>query len=383
MKLRIYIIAASIATMSWLPLAAEAQDYPPRVCASAVAYAGAPLRSPSIASAFAPRPMQAQPLDPALAARLDAAFERARVAVGAQTMSAAVMLPRQGLWRGSYPAASPTPLQYWASAGKAFTAVAILQLVAEGKLSLNDPVSRWIAGVPNGDAITIKHLLNHTSGLFSANEDARFRRSPHRLETVEEVRIIAHHGAIFCPGENWHYSNSGYALLGAILEHVEQKPLADIISDRVVRRLGDVRMRVILPNDPLSDIAQPAPADAQPAIDPRTPGSAGAIASDAAGMIAFLRALLGGELLPLDMVRAQFAELYPMFGSAESYGLGIMVYELPEGEVWLGHSGGAPGVKAVMAYSVQHDAFVAVALSGDGSAEASANLLLSQLDGTP
>ena len=121
-----------------------------------------------------------------------------------------------------------------------------------------------------------------------------------------------------------------------------------------------------------------------------TPGSAAgelntphSIASDAAGMIAFLRALLGGELLPLDMVRAQFAELYPMFGSAESYGLGIMVYELPEGEVWLGHSGGAPGVKAVMAYSVQHDAFVAVALSGDGSAEASANLLLSQLDGTP
>jgi D-alanyl-D-alanine carboxypeptidase len=78
-----------------------------------------------------------------------------------------------------------------------------------------------------------------------------------------------------------------------------------------------------------------------------------------------------------------FRDLYPMFGGSPYYGLGVMVYVVPQPDgktkLWMGHSGGAPGVNAVLAYSPSDSAFVAVALSGDGSAEATANLLLDAL----
>jgi D-alanyl-D-alanine carboxypeptidase len=101
-------------------------------------------------------------------------------------------------------------------------------------------------------------------------------------------------------------------------------------------------------------------------------------------MIAFWQGLLSGKLLPQSVVESQFATLYPMFGQPMFYGEGVMVYDLPvaSGEapsVWVGHSGGAPGVKAVVAYALREKAFVAVALTGDGSAEAAAALLLKQL----
>lgn len=365
------------------PVSAQEADYVPRTCARAMTYVGPALRTPTLAPAFAVRPMEDRALDPAVVERLDAAFARAVSATGAQSMGAALMIPGRGLWRATYPApqSQPLPLQYWASAGKPFTAVAVLQLVDEGKLALTDPVSTWFPGVPNGDAVTIKHLLNHTSGLFSVNEDLVVRKDPRRLSIEETLAIARRHGAMFCPGENWRYTNTGYALLGAILERIEQRPYDQIISDRLIRRLGGGHLRVITPDDALTDVAPPAPSGEEPAIDPRIPGAAGAIAGDAEGMIAFWRALLSGELLSQESTRALTAELYPMFGGPISYGLGVMVYEVPATppDVWVGHGGGAPGVKAVAAYSIAHDAFVAVALSGDGSAEATANLLIQQI----
>lgn len=358
--------------------------YAPRTCSAPASYAGPALRVLDLDAAFGARPAAAGVLDAERSARLDAALERARMATGARTMSAAVMIPGQGIWRSPSSPPADARLQYWASAGKAFTAVAILQLVEEGKISLDDKVSNWIAGVPNGDAISIRHLLNHTSGLFSVNEDLTVRKEQRRLTLEETLRVARRHGSMFCPGADWRYSNTGYTLLGAVLERVDNRPYDQAVSDRVISRLGRVRLRVVTPNDALRDLAPPAPANAEPPIDPRVPGAAGAIIGDADGMIAFWRALLGGQLLSLATVRAQFAELYPVFGSPESYGLGVMAYEVPgaqvsDASIWVGHSGGAPGVKAIAVYSLRDNAFVAVAISGDGSAEATANLLLQQV----
>ena len=94
----------------------------------------------------------------------------------------------------------------------------------------------------------------------------------------------------------------------------------------------------------------------------------------------FLQAVLGSRFLSRETTRRQFDKLYPMFGSHSYYGLGIMVYA-PAGtsDRVIGHSGGAPGVKATTLWSPAHRAFVSVALTGDGSAEAAANLLLRAL----
>ncbi|RSV54034.1 hypothetical protein, partial [Sphingomonas koreensis] len=93
--------------------------------------------------------------------------------------------------------------------------------------------------------------------------------------------------------------------------------------------------------------------------------------------------LLGGKLLKQETLTAMFGQLYPMFDSGSFYGLGAMVIEVPEADgsksLWLGHVGGAPGASAVVAYSVGDNAIVAAALTGDGSATATANLLLKQL----
>jgi D-alanyl-D-alanine carboxypeptidase len=100
-------------------------------------------------------------------------------------------------------------------------------------------------------------------------------------------------------------------------------------------------------------------------------------------MVAFWRALLGGQLLKPPQVEAMFATLYPMFDTGTFYGLGVMAMDAPESAggatVWLGHAGGASGVGAMALYSPADRAFVAVALTGDGSATATANLLLKQL----
>lgn len=365
---------------------AGAEDYRPVTCAAAKPYAGALPQPYDIKAAFALAPVPAAELDAATAARLHTAFAFATERTKAAAIAAAVGVPGKGQWRESTVPAGQ--LYAWASAGKTFTAVAILQLAEEGKLSLSDPVARWIDGVPNGQVITVRHLLTHTSGLFSANEDLVFRKAPHAMTLDEEVKIVRRHGAMFCPGENWRYSNSGYALLGAILEKVEQKPYARIIQTRIIDKLGLADMRVVTPNDRLADVAAPKSQTPEPAIDLHQPGAAGGIVASAPAMIAFWQGLLGGKLLPRSTVEHQFATLYPMFGQPMFYGEGVMVYDLPvvPGEapsVWVGHSGGAPGVKAVVAYSLREKAFVAVALTGDGPAESTAALLLRQLTAAP
>ena len=116
---------------------------------------------------------------------------------------------------------------------------------------------------------------------------------------------------------------------------------------------------------------------------PGSAGPAGAMAASSEAVVRLWHAVLHDQVVKRATLEKMFTDLYPMFGNPPYYGLGVMVYEVPQpnGEVklWLGHSGGAPGVKAVFAYSPSDHAFVAVALSGDGPAEAVANLLLNAL----
>ena len=93
-----------------------------------------------------------------------------------------------------------------------------------------------------------------------------------------------------------------------------------------------------------------------------------------------------GQLLKPETVYSQFARLYPMFGNGTFYGRGLMLYDVPTKEggraTWLGHSGGCPGIKAVVVYDMDAKVFIAVAPNSDGSAEATANLLLKALTET-
>jgi D-alanyl-D-alanine carboxypeptidase len=375
------VISSVLVLAAWaLAGQGRAQDYRPVTCSAPAAYAGpevftsGPAQLPPVAAA----PPAAGPVDAATQDRLDEALDMAMARSGALAISAAVIGPDGRVWEGRR-GAQVRPLAAWASAGKTVTAIAILQLAEAGRLSLDAPVATWVEGVPNGEVVTVRHLLEHTSGLFSANEDRVFRRNPRILTLDEELAIVRRHGAMFCPGAAWRYSNSNYALLGAILERVEGRPYAEVVKSRVFDPLGLSDMRVATARDALDDVTAagpPGPDDIP--WDPRRAGPAGGVVAPALEMAMLWRGLLDGRLIGRDSLREAFARMYPMFGRPESYGLGVMAYRLPD-RLLLGHSGGGGGLTAVVLHDPETRAYVAVSVSGERGAEVTANLLLSRL----
>jgi D-alanyl-D-alanine carboxypeptidase len=117
-------------------------------------------------------------------------------------------------------------------------ATLVLQLVAEGKLKLSDTVERHLPGVvPNGGRITVRMLLNHTSGLYNYTEDTvliqRLFAHPEQSWTSEEIAAAAtKHKPNFAPGTSWSYSNTNYTLVGMILKKVTGQPPAELVERR-------------------------------------------------------------------------------------------------------------------------------------------------------
>lgn len=129
-----------------------------------------------------------------------------------------------------------------ASQTKSFTGNLVLQLVGEGKVSLDDHISKWIDGVPNGDEITIRQLLNHTSGLADAFTDPIVQaRAPDGCTVEELLTVEATFPPVAEPGEKWSYSNYGFNLLGRMVELVEGQDLSTVLEQRITEPLGLTR----------------------------------------------------------------------------------------------------------------------------------------------
>lgn len=324
------------------------------------------------------------------AAELEKVLDAAQSAFRPPAMTAAIIREAGDAWTATRTVAGDaSPIFYWASAGKAWVAIAVLQLVEEGRLDLSDRLDRWAPDFPNAKLITVEQLLLHTSGLYSFQEDEGLRARAGFKSRDEVLGVARSHAPLFCPGRTWAYSNTGYVLLGLIVEQVDGRPLDAALRARIVEPLGLKETRILAPGAKLDGIVPPAPAagpNSGTADDIRTPGAAGPVAASANDMARFWSAALRGELTSAKSVQEQYAVLYPMFGQAEtSYGQGVMRFDLPAtpntpADVWLGHSGGLPGAKAVVAWSTKKRAVVAVALTGEGSPEAVANRLLAALD---
>lgn len=370
----------------FLAASVQAADYQPVRCDAAKRYAGAPLY-PAIDPTWDVSGSLDGTFDEPTRQRLAAAVDKAMSGTAARSMTVAVAVPGTGMWSAERAADGVTPnaeMHYWASAGKTLTALTILKLAEESRLSLEDPVSKYIERVPNGDVITVEALLNHTNGLFSVNEDLTVRRREELLTFSESLAILRKHGAMFCPGENWRYTNTGYELLGRIIEVLEGRSFDEVVSAYVVDPLDLQNIRILSYGDTSADVATLFSSDPNVvAMRPGSAGAAGPVAASGEAIVRLWHAVLSAKVVSPATLGRMFRDLYPMFGNPPYYGLGVMAYVVPQPEgkpkLWVGHSGGAPGVRAVFAYSPSDEAFVAVALSGDGSAEATANLLLEAL----
>lgn len=311
---------------------------------------------------------------------LEAAFADMMVNSKAHSMTVGLAGASGPIWTETGGLKGQERLHYWASVGKAYTAVVIMQLVENNQLSLNDRLSKWVKGVPNGELITIKMLLNHTSGLYSTNEDQAATNSGAKsLSLKEHIKVLKKHGALFCPGQYWRYSNTGYYFLGLIAEQIYAQPLPQILETQIFDKLHLRNSRALSSTDVVSDIATPHPSDNQPS-DLRSPGAAGPIAATSDEMIVFWRALLAGDLVSPKTRDAMFTELYPMFDDGMFYGLGVMAVRLPQPDgppkTWVGHAGGMPGIRAFVMIDPEAHDYSAAALTGEGPATAVAYQML-------
>jgi len=134
---------------------------------------------------------------------------------------------------------SPSTRFHIASVSKPFTAIAILQFEEQGRLSISDPVARFLPDFPNGDKIKLEHLLTHTSGIPNVNDLPdydTFARSPHTVEQL--VAKFASLPLDFQPGSDYHYSNSNYNLLALILEKVGGENYGEYVRKHILDPAG-------------------------------------------------------------------------------------------------------------------------------------------------
>jgi D-alanyl-D-alanine carboxypeptidase len=235
---------------------------------------------------------------------------------------------------------------------KPFVATVVLQLVAEQKLALEDTVERWLPGVvPNGERITVRQLLDHTSGLFDFGGDPDFVaqavRDPLRVWTPREIVAIATaHPPTFAPGAGWSYSDTNYFVLGLIVEAATRRSLASELRGRIFTPL---RLRATsLPTHPGIAGRHAHGYFLRPLVDvtvgsPSVQWAAGALVSNADDLARFFRALLSGHLLRPHLLRLMKTTVAaPQLGPRYAYGLGLEKVPEPCGAVW-GHTGGSPG----------------------------------------
>ncbi|MEV6007035.1 serine hydrolase domain-containing protein [Streptomyces sp. NPDC051976] len=262
-----------------------------------------------------------------------------------------------------------------ASNTKTMMATLVLQLVAEHRLALSDPVAKWLPGqVRNGGAITLRMLLNHTSGLFDYTDDPALAPSltghdPHVWTSQEILALVARHPALFDPGTQWSYSNTNYIAVGAVLEKATGKSLAALVRDRIARPLG-LRHTFYATGvtwhgqhahgyEPDAAHMPPGvPADFRDYAGPHhddhvdvtgdyvtADGADAAIVSTARDWSRFYAALMSGRLLPAAQL-AQMRTTVPEEGPGDpeqlGYGLGIETATTPCGTVW-DHVGVVPG----------------------------------------
>jgi D-alanyl-D-alanine carboxypeptidase len=256
-----------------------------------------------------------------------------------------------------------------ASITKTFVATVLLQMEAEGRLDLDDPVERWLPGLIRGNGndghrITVRQLLGHTSGLFDYLADELYVRTyivgegflKHRYDTLppaKHVKVALSHPPLFEPGAQHSYSNTNYILAGLIIERVSGRSYESEVRSRIINPL-DLQAT----SNPGNSSGMPRPSSRAYAklfeskpdrIDDVTEfnGSQGwadgDVISTTGDLNRFFHALLRGRLLPPEQLGAMKTTRPMPHDPKQSYGLGLMRFTTDCGTVLWGHGGHTVG----------------------------------------
>ncbi|MFD4568159.1 serine hydrolase domain-containing protein [Streptomyces sp. NPDC058467] len=260
---------------------------------------------------------------------------------------------------------------------KTFTVTALLELVDEGKVGLDDPIGQYVSGVPNGDRITLRELAGMRSGLFNYSEDPEFFKAltsdPQRPFTPQQLLDYAFkHPVLFPPGKEFSYCNTNLILLGLVVEKAGGEPLQDFIKKNVLTPAG--MRHTVFP----TDAALPTP-HAQGYTDQTADGkvadtadwnpswgwAAGAMISDLNDLRTWAPTVATGVLpdgttLISPATQKQRLTTAPTTIPGAGYGLGIFNVQ-----GWIGHNGSLPGYESLTIYLPSAKATLVVLLNTD------------------
>jgi CubicO group peptidase (beta-lactamase class C family) len=237
-----------------------------------------------------------------------------------------------------------------ASLSKQFTAACILLLQERGRLNVRDPISRYLSGLPEAwQPITIHQLLTHTSGIpnDTSPENAGIDRTGATPQQL--IGLVADKPLDFKPGTNWNYSNTGYILLGTIVENISGQSYADFLQTNIFAPLGmrdsgyDRAKDVLKERASGYEITDGHIANAD-FIDMSVPFSAGGIYSTVEDLFRWNEALTeNGNLLSADSLKQMFTEFPEATHEGQHYGYGVVISRLKFGKLLYYHGGGVKG----------------------------------------
>jgi len=301
-----------------------------------------------------PAPLLAQALTPAETARIDAIVTQSLADTGVPSASIAVVRGDRVVLAKAYGKQSETravadataPYQI-ASISKQFTAAAILLLQDQGKLSLDDHVSRYVPGITGGDVITVRQLLSHTSGLQDYwPQDYSFKAMATPVTPQQIVDRWAKKPLDFAPGTQWQYSNTGYVVAGMIVEKVSGMPLLAFLQQHIFLPLGMTAIDQDLAIGPRYPSGYKRFALGPVRVEtPAAHGwlyAAGELAMTAADLAKWDIARLTRRVLPAADWAVQETPVKLLDGSTNGYGLGVST-GTRGGHRYVEHSGEAVG----------------------------------------
>lgn len=324
-------------------------------------------------------------LTPAVRQQVDTAVRQVMKEAGIPGATVGIWTPDKGAYVQSFGVADKatgqrmTPDLYMriGSETKTFTVTALLELVDEGKVGLDDPIGKYVDGVPGGDTITLRELAGMRSGLFNYSEDEDFFKAltsdPQRPFTPQQLLDYSFkHPVLFAPGEKFDYSNTNLILLGLVIEKEGKLPLGEYIQRHVLDPVG--LRHTLFPTG--NEFPQP---HAQGYTDQTADGkiadttdwnpswgwAAGAMISTLDDLRVWARTVATGELpdgstLISPATQKQRLTTPPTRIPGAGYGLGIF-----DVQGWIGHNGSLPGYESLTLYLPAAQATLVVLLNTD------------------
>ncbi|MER6388524.1 serine hydrolase domain-containing protein [Streptomyces sp. NPDC001523] len=360
-RLRRACVAGAAATLLIAPLAATTTAR------------GAATPSPSADDAFVA-------LTPAVKAKLDAAIAKTLRETKVPGAVVGLWAPGKGSYVKSFGVADKAngaPMKSdlnfrIGSETKTFTVTALLQLVDQGKIGLDDPIGKYVDGVPNGDKITLRELAGMRSGLFNYSEDPDFDKAfltnPNRPFTPKELLAYSFkHPVNFAPNATFEYSNTNLILLGQVVEKITGRLLREVINQDVLvpANLGGT----LFPTGSQYPDPHPQGYTNQSLSgkivnstdwDPSWAWAAGAMISNLHDLRSWAKTVATGTLLKpatqAERLKTQPIGIIP----GASYGLGIF-----DVQGWIGHNGSIPGYETLTVYLPEADATMVIELNTD------------------